>query len=394
MKRASLRGADVRVRSVEIEMGADGAPPSEFRIWRSGPNTTAVGEVDVFSPKSARSVMSHYERHGADVMLDLEHLSLDPEARNYDPDARGWCKLEVRGGELWAVDVRWTPDGERRLRERTQRYISPAFRRDKRTGEVLEVINLALTALPATDQLEPLVAASINRRTAMDEGEKDTGATPDLGAIAKAAEAAAEACSALAKAASGGKADEVMAAAKAADEAWDACEELAKPFIGPDPDDEKPAAEDAEASTPAAGGDKGGEEPPAGGTVKKKTVTTEYANSIADGLARELAELRGRLNKSDVRDIIQANRSKFTPALERWALTQSPEALRAFVAAAPERSAPAKEPQKKVEEKPIELTAEERRACRVTGADPEKLLAHKRALAAQHKAANAADEEG
>ena len=102
--------------------------------------------------------------HGVDLMLDLEHLSLDQESNAYDPDARAWFQLEVRGGELWAVNVRWTADGERRLREKTQRYISPAFSVDDE-GRVTEIVNVALVAMPATHGTPALVAA--NRRPRM-----------------------------------------------------------------------------------------------------------------------------------------------------------------------------------------------------------------------------------
>lgn len=215
--------------------------------------------------------------------------------------------------------------------------------------------------------------------------EENTGA-PDLGALEKAAETAAKACAELATAAKGGKADEVMAACKAADEAWDACEAACGSLMPADTDDsaEAPADETAAASAPAAAGEAPAAAPP--GAVKKKTVTTEYAAaSIADGLAREVAELRARENARDVRDIIQSNRAKFTPALERWALTQSPDQLRAFVAAAPARTAAAKEPQKEPPKKAdIELTEAEIAVCRSQRINPEILLAHKRReLAAQ-----------
>src|SRR6185295_8462394 len=126
-----------------------------------GENATTKG-IFVFNEQAARDVMASYEAHGIDVMIDLEHLSLESseQSRNFDPDARGWCKLELRNGELWATGVTWTPDGETRLREKRQRYISPAFERDPETRRITRVLNIAITSLPATDHLEPLVAAS------------------------------------------------------------------------------------------------------------------------------------------------------------------------------------------------------------------------------------------
>jgi hypothetical protein len=59
------------------------------------------------------------------------------------------------------VRTKWTPDGERRLREKTQRYISPAFLFDSER-RVTKLINVALTALPATHGTQALVAAREN----------------------------------------------------------------------------------------------------------------------------------------------------------------------------------------------------------------------------------------
>ena len=142
----------------------DGAAPSEFRIWKSGLNPTRNGYEVLFDDKAAADVMAAFEQHGVDLMLDLEHLSLDQESRSYDPNARGWAQLEVRrdangGPELWAVNVKWTPDGERRLSERTQRYVSPAFTVDKE-NRATQIVNIALVAMPATDNIPALVAAS------------------------------------------------------------------------------------------------------------------------------------------------------------------------------------------------------------------------------------------
>jgi len=162
-RRVLLSGGSGSVRrlSIEIELGPDGEPPAEFRLFKAGINSTRNGPY-LFDAEAARLTMAAFAEHGTDVMIDLEHLAVAPgevtgDARNFDPDARGWAKLALRNGELWAVSVSWTPDGVRRLKERTQRYVSPAFDVD---GEdrVISIHNIALTATPATDDAFPLVA--------------------------------------------------------------------------------------------------------------------------------------------------------------------------------------------------------------------------------------------
>lgn len=150
--------------SVAVALGDDGAPPGEFLIFKPGLNTSLNGDF-LFDEQAARDVMVAWESHGVDKMVDLEHLSLDDKAPNYDPDARAWCKLELRDGYLYGVSASWTPDGVRRLREKTQRYLSPTFPFDKNTKRVKWLHNIALTAQPALDGIPALVAARANLTT-------------------------------------------------------------------------------------------------------------------------------------------------------------------------------------------------------------------------------------
>lgn len=140
---------------------AGNEPPTEFRVFKAGENMTRKG-VFLFDDKAAALVMAAFDEHAIDGMIDLEHLALDTESKSFDPDARGWYRLEVRNGELWAVNVTWTEDGAARLTSKRQRYISPAFDTDEE-GRITRVFNIAITALPATDDLMPLIAASENR---------------------------------------------------------------------------------------------------------------------------------------------------------------------------------------------------------------------------------------
>lgn len=156
-----------------LTLSSAGAPPNEFLIWRAGRNPTRNGYAVLFDSDAAVAVMAAYEEHGTDIMLDLEHMSIDDRHPNWKPDAVGWCKLELRGGELWAVNVRWTPDGTRRLTEQTQRYTSPTFYSSEVEGapdlkRPTQLLNVALCAMPATDHLPALVASRKQTRSRMD----------------------------------------------------------------------------------------------------------------------------------------------------------------------------------------------------------------------------------
>lgn len=135
-------------------------PPERFRIFRAGVNESDIGPV-IFDEIAAKQTMAEYHRRGVDIMIDLEHRSVKDKdkLRADDSDARGSHKLRVIDGELWAEAVKWTTDGARRLKEKTQRYMSPVFFTDS-NDRVCYLFNVAICGMPATHHTTPLVAAS------------------------------------------------------------------------------------------------------------------------------------------------------------------------------------------------------------------------------------------
>lgn len=139
--------------------------PTEFLIFAPGDNPSTKGPA-IWDEESAASVMTFVRERGrVDYMIDLEHRSLDATATRLTKDAAdamGWFNIELRGLELWATNVRWTPEGAERLRAKKQRYTSPAFYwlADEENGRVGEVINVALVSMPATHDQPALVAAA------------------------------------------------------------------------------------------------------------------------------------------------------------------------------------------------------------------------------------------
>lgn len=353
--------------------------PTEFRIFREGKNETSKG-VFVFDDAAARLVMADYEKHGADVMLDLEHMSLDDAARNWDPDARGWCKLELRGGELWAVDVRWTPDGEARLRERRQRYISPAFAVDNRTKRITSLLNIAICAMPATHQLEPLIAAS--ERIKMKLSPNDLKLAASLAAVI-AQLAAAESPelktlgtqidAELDKMMSGGAPSGDPAAPAAPSPEAEAAKVAAKAELA------------AAAVIVAAARDATGKV--AADEVKGALVALAMARKENGELAEQVRELAKKVERSEVRELVAANRKKITPAIEAKCLAMGKAELEAALELLTERDfATVREPEKKDAQKVVELSQDELAYCARQGADPKAFLAQKQKLAAARAA--------
>lgn len=147
--------------SVPLTTPVSTEPPSEFLIWAFG--ETRFRWLDgrehaiTLDAATAQCLMERYARVGHDLPIDYNHASTttvdDRQAR-----AAGSFEVELRGDGLWAVNVRWTADAEGYIRRREYRYVSPTWNEDK-DGPV-ELVNLALTANPATLGARPLVATS------------------------------------------------------------------------------------------------------------------------------------------------------------------------------------------------------------------------------------------
>ncbi len=141
-------------------------PPTEFKVFTADTVETSKGDF-IFDDDAAKSVMASYEKHGIDLMIDYDHASLawtslDPAQSG---KAAGWFNLQMRGGELWAVNVRWTPSAATALRAKEWRFMSPAF--ETKDDRIVGLLNVAITNIPATHRLDPLMAASVRGENAM-----------------------------------------------------------------------------------------------------------------------------------------------------------------------------------------------------------------------------------
>lgn len=169
----------LKILATRIEIFAEGDAqrtlPTEFRIAKPGLNTTLNGPY-VFDEKAAKNVMEAFNEHGAIVPIDYDHLMLNPFAPLGGGKAAGWFVPSVRDGELWASEVVWTPAAAKALLDLEYRYMSPAFYTDDEE-RMVRLINAALTNLPATHGLDPLVAAS-ERAAASSAARKEGAARP------------------------------------------------------------------------------------------------------------------------------------------------------------------------------------------------------------------------
>lgn len=97
-----------------------------------------------------------------DFHFDYEHQTLNAEKNGQPAPAAGWFKGSslsyVPGQGLFANPVEWTPKASAHIAAKEYRYISAVFSYSKTTGQVLELLHVALTNNPALDGMRAIAA--------------------------------------------------------------------------------------------------------------------------------------------------------------------------------------------------------------------------------------------
>lgn len=297
------------------------AVPAELRLFCYGPNSTRKGEL-LFDAQAAEAVMAAYAQHGADLPFDWDHGMVrghgDPKASG---EAAGWFNLEVRPDGLWATNIRFTDDASNAIKAGKWRYVSPAVLCDK-SKRITKLINVALTNLPAMDNIQPL--------TAKDEPEKEQHRMKDT------------LCLTLGLKEDLGE------------------PELIKHLIDLNNHNLELLSLTKQNSFEQAVG-------------VLQAWRAGYEQNIATQL--EIEKLQAERASAQKQALIEANKAKFSPSMREWANGQSLEALSAFVAVAPDlvtlsEKAPVEAPKD-------ELSAVERRVIKSFGLTEEAFLATK-----------------
>lgn len=152
-----------RIKCESTPLGKSAAS-GRFRIFAEGKIKTDYG-LSVMNPKAGREIIRKFVARGNDMMIDLRHFSISPTATAKQSEALGWIRcpngLEyIDGDGLYAVGVQWDPEIKAGL-ECTPpkwKYFSPYYDQDKKTKVITELLNVALTNMPATHALNRLAA--------------------------------------------------------------------------------------------------------------------------------------------------------------------------------------------------------------------------------------------
>jgi len=104
----------------------------------------------------ATRVMERFNARRNPPVVDYEHQTLHKETNGQPAPAAAWMRaLQWRDTGLWAT-VELTARAAELIQAGEYRYVSPVFRYDEKTGDVLAIEMAAITNNPAIDGMEPL----------------------------------------------------------------------------------------------------------------------------------------------------------------------------------------------------------------------------------------------
>ncbi|EIU1806354.1 phage protease [Salmonella enterica] len=161
------------IAALSISLTAEATPATRVRIFPAGTFRSNDGRPKecpswVMNAACAQRLIAAAASKKIDYSFDYEHQTLRAVTNGKPAPASAWFKsLEwVEGDGLYAVDVDWTAAASQMIAAREYRYLSPMFDYHPVTGEVGQLINVALTNLPALEELDEGVIAAASRLAA------------------------------------------------------------------------------------------------------------------------------------------------------------------------------------------------------------------------------------
>lgn len=149
--------------------------PSEFQLFPYG-LVRLRGESPFRVDEAAMDkVIREFAARGIDIVVDYEHQT--EGGRYSSPDgkapAAGWIKRLINKGKqgLWAA-VDWTARAKAHLAAKEYRYFSPVFMISKSSGELAELLRVALTNSPRLDGIRPIVASFSHPSDGLSVGDR------------------------------------------------------------------------------------------------------------------------------------------------------------------------------------------------------------------------------
>lgn len=115
----------------------------------------------LLSPDVAERLIARLRTRANDIVIDYEHQTMYAEQNGKPAPAAGWLdpqSIEYRPGSGLYARVRWTPAAEAHIKADEYRYLSPVLAYHPQTGEILNILHVALTNFPAVDGMAAVEA--------------------------------------------------------------------------------------------------------------------------------------------------------------------------------------------------------------------------------------------
>lgn len=153
---------DIAACAVRIRKAGDTIQLFPAGSFRARDGRPAKIPAWIINEVAATRVIAQVESRLTPLVIDYEHQTLTADTSGHPAPAAGWfSKLEWREGKgLYAVGVKWTERAKSMIDADEYRYLSPVFKYNPTTGEVLELLMAAVTNNPAIDGIADLAAAS------------------------------------------------------------------------------------------------------------------------------------------------------------------------------------------------------------------------------------------
>ncbi|EBW6040560.1 hypothetical protein JZN10_004342 [Salmonella enterica] len=162
------------IAALSIELTASATPATRVRLLPAGEFRSNDGRPKecrtwVMNADCAKRLITAAANKQIEYSFDYEHQALRTVQNGKPAPASAWfSELEwVEGDGLYATDVRWTAAATQMIASLEYRYVSPVFSYNAFTGEVMGLLNVALTNIPALEELDDGVIVAASRLAAM-----------------------------------------------------------------------------------------------------------------------------------------------------------------------------------------------------------------------------------
>ncbi|EBH8951234.1 phage protease [Salmonella enterica] len=162
------------IAALSIELTASATPATRVRLLPAGEFRSNDGRPKecrtwVMNADCAKRLIAAAANKQIEYSFDYEHQALRTVQNGKPAPASAWfSELEwVEGDGLYATDVRWTAAATQMITSLEYRYVSPVFSYNAFTGEVMGLLNVALTNIPALEELDDGVIVAASRLAAM-----------------------------------------------------------------------------------------------------------------------------------------------------------------------------------------------------------------------------------